>query len=439
MAQPNKTRVQVATDPAFSNVVHDVEGAYTTALQIAEDVLPKGQNLYARGMHGHPTTGDSSWSTTVQFQIKLAWSDWDGSANGLEYNLNSVMTAYVTTVTISPNKVLVFNNSYGVSGLYANLVTLNGSVMTIGDTIQCNNTGSAYLSVVAISETQVIITYHAYNINGYLYALLITINGDTVTVGTPVQCNGLNSIYISNVKLSPTEVLVCYRYESQAGYLYAQLLTISGATITVGALAQCNSVNSVYISAVAVSPTKVIVCYNKYAVGGVLSGGYLNTLLLTVSGTTITAGVPVQCNGVYSAYVSAVTLTENRVLVCYRDGDNTTKYLYATLISITGTILAPLHTLQLSMDSTDYIWLVGISETQALVCYRNNSDNGYLYSTVLTIVSDTVAVNERIQCNDSPTGGWTHYDINAVKVGDNVFVAYNKGPNTTLYGKVLVG
>ena len=98
MASPNKTRIQVATDPAFSNIVHDVNGAYTTELLIAEDALPKGVNLYARGMHGHPASGDSAWSTTVQFKITVPY------ANQLYYTagtFNFTVPAGVTEVCIA--------------------------------------------------------------------------------------------------------------------------------------------------------------------------------------------------------------------------------------------------------------------------------------------------------------------------------------------------
>ena len=98
MSSPNKTRVQVATDPAFSDIVHDVNGAYTTELQIAESELPVGVNLYARGMHGHPDSGDSTWSTTVQFMVAVAYG------NSLYYtagNHTFTVPAGVTEVCIA--------------------------------------------------------------------------------------------------------------------------------------------------------------------------------------------------------------------------------------------------------------------------------------------------------------------------------------------------
>ena len=53
---------------------------------------------------------------------------------------------------------------------------------------------------------------------------------------------------------------------------------------------------------------------------------------LTISGTSITAGTPVQCNSHYSYYISTTLLSSDRVLVCYMNGTNS-GYLYSLVIT----------------------------------------------------------------------------------------------------------
>jgi len=433
MSQPNKTRVQVATDPAFSNIVHDVEGAYTTALQIAEAVLPQGVNLYARGMHGHPTTGDSSWSTTVQFQIKLAWSDWDGSANGIEHSLNSTNSLYVSAVALSDTKVLVCysNGSYN-SYKYAIVLTISGSGISAGVPVLCHDTTGYFNSAVVLSDTKVLVSYSNDSHNSYLYAVILTIDGTNITASTPVQCNSTDSEYISAVVLSDTKVLITYRNQNHNNYLYTAILTIDGISISAGIPVQCNSSNNIYVSAAVLSDTKVLVSYRNDS-----HSGYLYAVVLTVNGTNITASTPVQCNSANSRHLSAVALSDTKVVVCYRN-DSNGYHLYATVLIIDGTDITAVAPVSCNDTHIAYTSVVVLSDITVWVCYRNESHNNYLYAVVLTIRGDVITAGTPVQCNTSTTGGWSEYDISATKVGDSVFVSYNKGINTALYGKVLM-
>ena len=139
MALPNKTRVQVATDPAFSDIIYDVNGEYTTELLIAESELPTGTNLYARGMHGHPTTGDSSWSTTVQFKVMTPY------ANELYYTAGD----YTFTVPTGVNEISIAavpGNNYSSAGELLKAYT--------GKTVACiagNNTVPVGIDSITLS------------------------------------------------------------------------------------------------------------------------------------------------------------------------------------------------------------------------------------------------------------------------------------------------
>lgn len=75
MSSPNKTRVQVATDEQFTDIIVDEVGDYKTTLALASAELPVGSNLYIRGMHGHPDTGDSPWSTVHQFKVMTPYAN----------------------------------------------------------------------------------------------------------------------------------------------------------------------------------------------------------------------------------------------------------------------------------------------------------------------------------------------------------------------------
>lgn len=265
MASPNKTRVQVATDPAFSNIVHDVEGAYTTALQVAEEILPQGINLYARGMHGHPTTGDSSWSTTVQFKITAYWSDYDGSADGLMYTLNSVFSVSIETLKISENKVLVLFLTPGDYKSNAVILTVSGSQLI---TSQIFTMGTSYFNfkdATLLTPTRVLVAHTTYGNNtGKL--VLLDIANDQVTMVSELIFRNARTQYVELVKLNENKVLLMFTtvlVGSDPDKLYGSIVSIDSNTLSlIGTSSKyISTTTSSYLKAVPVSNDRIFVAH----------------------------------------------------------------------------------------------------------------------------------------------------------------------------------
>ena len=139
MSSPHKTRVQVATDDQFSNIIVDTTGDYKTTLSMAAAELPVGSNLYIRGMHGHPTTGDSPWSVAHQFKVMLPY------ANELYYTagtFNFTVPPNVTSVCIAMTPGVDYSSAGELLKAY------------VGKTIACvagNNTVPIGISSITLS------------------------------------------------------------------------------------------------------------------------------------------------------------------------------------------------------------------------------------------------------------------------------------------------
>ena len=428
MASPNKTRVQVATDPAFSNVVHDVEGAYTTALQIAQDILPRGINLYARGMHGHPTTGDSSWSTTVQFQIKLAWSDWDGSANGLEYSLNSSVSTFMTNVSLSDTTALIcYSNVSDNAYLYAILVNINGGIITSSTPVQCNSIKSQNISIVVLSTNKVMVCYSGGDNNDALYAIILSVTNSDIIVNSPIKCNNDTTWFISAVALSDTSVLVSYR-NYLYGYMYGLVLVVDGTSIIVGTPVITRNTDIRDISSTILLSNKVLVCYQDFN-----QNNHLCAILLTVSGYSITVGSPVSCNSTNTTQIECLALSSTKALVCYKN--ETDERIYILGLDINGSVITTSSPKLCNINRSTDISIMTLPDDRVMVNYRNIDDSESLYTIILTLTTsiEDVIIGLPVKCNTSTT-----WYISSNLIDEKVFVTYNKGLNTTLYGKVLV-
>jgi hypothetical protein len=340
---------------------------------------------------------------------------------------NSYYSIYISTTLVSSDKVLVcYSNGSNGYYLYAQILTISGTTITASTPVQCNSYNSIYISTTLVSSDKVLVCYCNGSIGNYLYAQILTISGTTITASTPVQCNSNNSYYISTTLVSSDKVLVCYRNVSNSSYLYAQILTISGTTITASTPVRCNSYYSDYISTTLVSSDKVLVCYRNGS-----NNSYLYAQILTISGTTITASTPVRCNSYDSDYISTTLVSSDKVLVCY-NGNN--GYLYAQILTISGTTITASTPVQCDSYSSYYISTTLVSSDKVLVCYNGN--NGYLYAQILTISGTTITVSTPVQCNSYNSYYITTTLVSSDKV---LVCYCNNSNNNYLYAQIITG
>jgi hypothetical protein len=194
---------------------------------------------------------------------------------------------------------------------------------------------------------------------------VITIDGTTTTVGMEITFNSATTTYISACALTDSKVLVAYQDGGNLKYGTAVVLTIDGTTITAGTeiTFQDTNVDVNYISAVALSDSKALVVYQ----GGVNS----SAKVLTIAGTTITVGTEINFEGGSGTlYPSAVALTDSKVLVAYQDFDNS-RYGTAIVFTVDGTTITAGTAKVFDYNTTTYPSLVAFSETSTLVAYNN--------------------------------------------------------------------
>ena len=134
----------------------------------------------------------------------------------------------------------------------------------------------------------------------------------------------------SAVLVDTNKVFIAHRNDS---YLYGVVCTISGTTITVGTDTQLSTapVSDVYASAVLVDTNKVFIAHGCYSTT-------LYGTVCTISGITITAGVDTRLSTDYSSHfgTSAVLVDTNKVFIAHRNGTSydASSYLYGMVLSV---------------------------------------------------------------------------------------------------------
>lgn len=111
---------------------------------------------------------------------------------------------------------------------------------------------------------------------------------------------------------------------------------------------------------------------------------------------------PVKCNADFVYWATTLRLSENKVLVCYRNG-NDTNTLYALILTkLDNNSIISSTPIKCTNHPSYYITLTQLSSHKVLVCYVNGSDMSHIYTLVLTISpNDSIKVSTLPKkCND---------------------------------------
>lgn len=436
MSSPHKTRVQVATDPAFSNIIHDVNGDYATALQIAEDILPGGVNLYARGMHGHPTTGDSSWSTIVQFMIKRVWLDWSIDDAGIAFTYSNNSTTHPSLVKLDDNRALVIFGDATTGDTKVTVLTISGTVVSRGTIYTINNQEASWNSATLVSSNKVLVVYK--NIDtGYGVCRCLSISNTVVSIGSPHTFFDLGNIAYHSfcvARMSDNKAIVAFNtnYESVDFWRsHVKILTVSGTTVTSSGLLKLDNESTRYPYILPLGDG-VRALVSMCAAAGT-SPDNSRFVVISMSGSILTKG---------SVYVSSfgyvrpsVLLKSNRIISIASNGNS--EILNISNLSISS------HTIHVNLGTgSRNMSICEISQNMIAVNYTENTTA--LGKVVVIKIKDddsAVEVGRFIDYNDrftSQDGGYIK-ELMIPLSGNRLLVVYGDTSDYIGKARIIVG
>jgi hypothetical protein len=360
--------------------------------------------------------GNSYYGTAVPLTLNP-----DGTiTTGSKVVFNAATTQYISVTALSDTKAIVVYQDYGNSS-YGTAVplTLNpDGTITTGSEVVFNAATTNSTSVTALSDTQAIVVYRDYGNSSYGTAVPLTLNPDgTITAGSEVVFNAAATNFTSVTPMSDTKAIVVYRDNGNSDYGTAVPLTLNpDGTITAGSEEVFNAATTNYTSVTALSDTKAIVVYRDY---GNSSYGTAVPLTLNPDGT-ITAGSEVVFNAAATYYTSVTALSDTKAIVVYRDYGNSD---YGTAVPLT---LNPDGTLTTGSEevfnaaATYYTSVTALSDTKAIVVYSDggNSDYGTVHvlnfdtgQATLTISDQGSVPTEAMLIGTEDVPGTLTYDV----------------------------
>ena len=190
-----------------------------------------------------------------------------------------------------------------------------------------SNQGIAYDT----NSNRVVITYRDQGNSNYGTAIVGTLDGTSISFGTPVVFESAETNYTSVAfDSSNNKMVIAFQDAGNSNYGKAIVGTVSGTAISFGSVATFNSGTSSYISvAFDSNSNKAVIAYQDAG-----NSSYGTAIVATVSGTSISFGSEAVFESASTSYVSSCfDSNSNKVVISYRDSGNSH---YGT--SIVGTV-----------------------------------------------------------------------------------------------------
>ena len=286
---------------------------------------------------------------------------------------------YITSAYDSTTKNTVFsyydasNSGYGT----ARVASISGTTLTYGSSVVYNSAPSDWGVVAYDSNTnRIVIAYRgapAY----YVYAVVGTVSGTSISFGTPVAIENVNGTSMAiSFDSSANKVVIAYRDNNGAGKVVVG--TPSGTSISFGSIVQfAASVAAASISlAYDSTNNKTVLVY-----GNAGSSANPTAVVGTVSGTSISFGSAVVING--SASVAYMSLTfdpsSGKVVVSYDQAGQS----YVGTVSGTSISFGSAVTYNGGASATYNYLTVDTVTNNVVLFYEDNATNGaYVYGTI---------------------------------------------------------
>jgi hypothetical protein len=277
----------------------------------------------------------------------------------------------------SNNKVVVAYKDNGNSGYGTAIVgSVSGTSISFGTAVVFKSNSVTGIGATFDSNSnKVVVTYRDNSAGGDGTANVGTVSGTSISFGSSVTFTTSNSTETSTVfDSSNNKVVIAYRDLQTSDIGTCVVGTVSGTSISFGTPVVFENAAVTFIAAAFDSNSnKAVISYR------VTSTTYGNSIVGTVSGTSISFGSPVVFEAADASEISSTFDTNvNKVVVVYRDSGNS-NYGTRTLGSVSGTSISfdsPVVFESANTDNTSCTF--DSSSNKVVIAYRDEgfSDRG---------------------------------------------------------------
>ena len=345
----------------------------------------------------------------------------------------------LSAITLSDNKVFIaFAGSSTTYTLYVCICTIDKTTIVKGTSVSLGAYRGNNLSLVALDEDRVFVTFTHTDSHTVLYGNVCTISGTTIAKGTDTKL--ISTTYggdvMSSVLLNSGKIFVArsFVYTSSNFYLYGNVCTISGTTITpsTDVAISTTSHSGHAISAVLLPSGNVFIAHSSS------SSRYLYGTVCSVSGTTITKGTntALVSSNYAGSYITACLTEEGNVFIAHSYSN--TYYLYSIICSVSGTTITKgTDTSIVTADNNTSICSIARLVDGGIVIIFAYSDSYYMYGIGCITRGTTTYKYGGMRPIDN-TNTYSGYKTSIAPLPNgSFFLLYRQNSQYKLYGKIM--
>ena len=348
-----------------------------------------------------------------------------GGYNTFTSNTPNYMSS---TSDVENNKVFISYSDAG-NGSYGTVViaTVNGTSVSFGTPVVYNSGYTAKSSTAFDSQNNQIVVAYVDTANGsYGTAIVGTVSGTSVSFGSEAvfETTSTDDIAISYDTVN-TKFVVFYR-EGSLGYGKVKIGTVSGTSISFGSIVTFNSGQASQISAVYDPVTeKVIVCYKD----DTAYNGFGTALVGTVSGTSISFGSKNVFNSGTTFYTAvAYDSVSDKIVISYKDNSNN-YYGTAVVGTVSGTSISfGAETVFISSEANWISTAYDSSNNKIVTSYQDQTNSNYAKISVGTVSGTSISFGSAITLNTSTS----YYTAASYAGGGSVLISFQSQQSPTI-------
>lgn len=296
----------------------------------------------------------------------------------------------ISTCYLTNGRVFIAHSYGNYQHLYGIVVSISGATISKGTDTQLvtGNYYGAVISVCKLTTNSVFVAHGTATSGGDLHGIVVTTSGTTITTGTDtVLVSSGVSESISTCLLSNGNVFIAHSLTSGKYYLYGIVCSVNGTTITKGTDTAIN--NSTQYTGVRIS-TCLLPNGNVFIAHGV--GATTDTaplrlygVVCKVSGTTISKGTDTQLSSIMytGEIISLCVLNNEKVLIVHSHSGSVSRCLYGMVVKINGTTITAGNDIELASSKySGYAISSAMLNGKIFVAHTLDSTNYYLYAQV---------------------------------------------------------
>ena len=329
------------------------------------------------------------------------------------------------------NKVVIAYRDGGNSGYGTAVVgTVSGTSISFGTPVVFETSNCEYISAAFDSSSnKVVIAYQDIGNSNYGTAVVGTVSGTSISFGTPVVYESA-TVYFNSATFdsSSGKIVISYRDDGNSSYGTSIVGTVSGTSISFGTPVVFETANSSNISSTFDSTSnKVVIAYEDRG-----NSDYGTAVVGTVSGTSISFGTPVVFeNGATAGTSTTFDSTSSKVVIAYTDDADSDKGK-AVVGTVSGTSISFGTAVEFESSNVNSLYISASYDSNAnkvVVAYRDGN-NSTRATVVIGTVSDTsISFGSEVQIS-SVTSNYisTAFD----SASNKVVVAYTNATSGSL-------